>query len=831
MQSCDFESLFNIINSETDADFIKINSLTKQMSEIFIECATQSFPGKAKQENYQQKSYKTPWYGPACFKAKKVYNKARKRYNRHPSEYNRLAYKNSCRIYKNTMNKFLNKYNKSNQDKLRQMHKKQPKDYWKFINKISENKKVDLPNLNSLYEYFESINNNPLHNINDTEYVNDINLNDNDRILNSEITPEEILKSINNLKNGKSPGIDNILNEYIKASKEQMLPIYVSLFNIVLNTGLIPSQWSEGIIIPIYKNKGDPQQPDNYRPITLLSCISKLFTSVLNERLNKFLQHNDILLENQAGFRSDYSTADHIFTLNSLIEILRHYKKKICCIFIDFSQAFDSVWRVGLWKKLLSYNINGKFFQVVRNMYSNIKSCISRDNVKSTFFISNCGVRQGENLSPLLFSLFLNDLESFLISKGHYGIELTDIEDELDTFLRILILLYADDTILISEDPVKLQNCLNDFVEYCNNWKLKINISKTKAIIFGSRNNNNYSFKIGDEQIEIVDSYKYLGTIFSKSGSFLATRLHLTQQAKKAMYLLFKRLNNLNLPVDLALKLFDNTIVPILIYSSEIWGYEDLTLIERVHTDFLRKVTHLRKSTPLYILYAELGRYPLSIVIKSRMINFWNKIITGNQSKISYRIYKYMQQIPNYESKWITGIKNILNETGRFDLWLEQDNIQSKSLKLTIKQILIDQNIQNWHNRLSQSTKGLNYSIFKESIKIEKYLIELKKSEANYFLKFRSSNHFFPCETGRWANIDIADRHCFLCYDPTEVADEFHYLLKCPFFSEPRKTFVKRYYWINPNILKFKELMTLNPSKQLTKLCQFIRILVETVKR
>ena len=146
----------------------------------------------------------------------------------------------------------------------------------------------------------------------------------------------------------------------------------------IFETGTLPEAWLEGIIKPIYKKKGDPLQPENYRPITILSCFGKLFTAVLNLlRLNKFLNDHDILGENQAGFRAGYSTCDHVFSLHALIEILKAKKQKLFCSFIDFSKAFDSVWRVGLWSKLLKKNINGKFFRIVFNMYQGIKSCIS----------------------------------------------------------------------------------------------------------------------------------------------------------------------------------------------------------------------------------------------------------------------------------------------------------------------------------------------------------------------------------------------------------------------------------------------------------------------
>ena len=91
---------------------------------------------------------------------------------------------------------------------------------------------------------------------------------------------------------------------------------------------MLPSSWLDGRIRPIFKNKGDSSNPENYRPITILSCFSKLFTSVLNNRLTTFIDTNEILQENQAGFRKAYSTTDRIFTLNSLLELLKAYKKK-----------------------------------------------------------------------------------------------------------------------------------------------------------------------------------------------------------------------------------------------------------------------------------------------------------------------------------------------------------------------------------------------------------------------------------------------------------------------------------------------------------------------
>ena len=131
----------------------------------------------------------------------------------------------------------------------------------------------------------------------------------------------------------------------------------------------------------------------------------------------------------------------------------------------------------------------------------------------------NDGVRQGENLSPVLFALFLNDMQTYIESRGVHGIELFD-NDQHELWLRLLVLLYADDTVILSDNADDFQNCLNAFNDYCNEWHLHVNLSKTKIIIFGARNTNNFNFTLGNEWLDITNTYHYLGITFSASGSF-----------------------------------------------------------------------------------------------------------------------------------------------------------------------------------------------------------------------------------------------------------------------------------------------------------------------
>ena len=168
---------------------------------------------------------------------------------------------------------------------------------------------------------------------------------------------------------------------------------------------------------------------------------------------------------------------------------------------------------------------------------------------------------------------------------------------------------------------------------------MNINYSKTKVIVFGTNKPNKYRFFINNQIIETVKEYKYLGVVFTSSGSFLNCKRHLIAQANKAMFSLLSRINNLDLPIDLQIKLFDQTILPILTYGCEIWGYKNLEIIEKFHCNILRRITKTKVSTPKYCLYAELGRYPLDIVIKTRMIKYWNKIVLEKSDKLSHLIY------------------------------------------------------------------------------------------------------------------------------------------------------------------------------------------------
>ena len=371
-----------------------------------------------------------------------------------------------------------------------------------------------------------------LNNVQDVEsehfcQTNDFESQDcNFEALDKPITFEEVKEVINSLKRNKSFAGDKLLNEYFIESLDILSSHLVDIFNAILNSGYFPNQWSEDIIVPLFK-KNDPCDVNNYSGITLVSCFSKLFTGILNNRVTKWAEHNSILSDSQFGFRKGRSTTDAIFVLNAIIQKILNEKGRLFCAFIDLKRAFDSVYLNGLWFKL--HKINAKMLRIIKDMYNKVKSCVRGCNSYSDFFGCGVGLKQGRVMSPLLFSLFIEDLELFLQDDQCCGLSIDDI-----TFI---LMLFADDMVILGKDRDDLQKSLDRLEYYCNKWGLEVNTEKTKVVVFRKRGGllNNESWTYKGVNLEVVNNFNYLGTVFNYTGTFVLNQETLVGKGLKAL--------------------------------------------------------------------------------------------------------------------------------------------------------------------------------------------------------------------------------------------------------------------------------------------------------
>ena len=835
--------------SQEQVSIDEVNQAINDCKEIILDPAKKLKMLKTKtvRTNHLPKQ-NNQWYSKECREQKIKYYKTRRQSMKDRN--NTILQKEvkiAAKIYKKTVKKTKNQYNLQFANKLRNLNSKDPKEYWNILaDKKTNNAKQTQPPSDDFLNFFRNMwkgeNSEPATNttnintdfkpINENEKYQNID----SSCLNLDITNEEVMNSIQNLKTNKTHGIDLILNEFLINSSSKMIDTFVKIFNLVLNTGHVPTEWCIGIIKPIFKNKGSPDDPNNYRGITILSCFGKLFTSVLSNRIQKFIEDTEILGPEQAGFRKGFSTIDNLFVLYGIIDTLLINKKRLYCAFLDYEKAFDKIERTLLWQKLTEQKINGKILRIIKNIYLAAKSCVlTNDYTRSDLFSIHLGVRQGENLSPVLFALFLNDLQDFL-AKDLNGLD-TILKEALscnmnnhyiEKLKKLFILLYADDTILFSETPNELQIGLNTLKEYCDLWKLKLNIKKCKIVIFSRGKIRKYPiFTIGNESVEVVSDFLYLGIKLNYNNRMSVAQKDLYDRASRATFSLLRRCNRLELPTDIMLDLFEKTIIPIMTYGCELWGFENCEILQKLQLKYYKIILKLRVSTPSLMVYGETGKYPLWVTVKTRVLTYWFKLMNDiNQNKLAsvvYRILLTLSEKGIHNNPYLMFVRTSLIEVGLSNLWLTHDttNISLSWFKRHVKNCLQDLFIQQWFSHVDIDSVYLNYRLFKDTFQQEPFLKILPNNCSITLIRFRTTNNCLPVNVLRHEGIPREERICTKC-SMQDIGDEYHYILICPFFKKKRANILPKRYIRNPNILKFNEIFNSNDKALLLKLKHFI---------
>ena len=596
-----------------------------------------------------------------------------------------------------------------------------------------------------------------------------------------------------------------VLGEMIKAGKEILIDILVKLFNKILTSSIYPKQWKISYLTPIHK-KGSIYETSNYRGICVNSVIAKLFSNVLNNRLMTFIKGRKLLNDAQIGFIRNARTSDHMFILRTLRDKYANSpKKKLYLAFIDFKSAYDSIWRDALLYKIKKDGIDGLFYKIIRNMYSETKIQIKCNNKLSVPIMVKKGVKQGDSLSCILFNMFLNDLTKIF----NYECEPVEIGER-----KVNHLLYADDLVLISQSKDGLQRCLNNLNTYCKTWRLTVNLDKSKVMIMsksGRLDKNEFYFN--ETRLENVQRYTYLGITFSASGSFTSAQHNLTLKGIKAICKLKKSLQHVNFNPRLGLKLFDQLIYPILTYSCEIWclptnKYKidfksiDNFEIEKVHLKFCKYILGVSKRASNLATMGELGRYPLMINCIVKVYKYLHHVITKDRETLLYQAYiENLSATNNKKFIWLECIYNITEDLNLNYIWnafIKQGFTGINIFTNILKSCLIEHYINYWfikinkldvvHTNLPTHNKLELYSKIKQKFVYEKYLDYIVDKKKRISLcKFRISNHHLSIERGRYLRpvIPVKDRLCLIC-DKSDIENEEHFLLHCTKYNDIR---------------------------------------------
>jgi hypothetical protein len=430
-------------------------------------------------------------------------------------------------------------------------------------------------------------------------------------------TLDEVRSAITSLKNGRAGGLDGIAPELLKYAVDPIASGLQSLFIKVWNSGRVPADWRDGVVVPLYKGKGSKTECSSYRPISLLSVPGKVFGHVLLKRLNPlFKEHRR---PEQSGFTAGRSTTDAILALRLLAELHREFQRPLHVAYVDLKSAFDSVDRSALWLALKGIGVPDTLLRLLQDLHTSTGARVRVGCTTSERFSTTSGVRQGCVLAPALFCRAIDWIMEHMqglggVTVGAYAF--TDLD-------------YADDIALPVSSPNELSSCLSGFSEASKSVGLNVSWPKTKVQCLGAAAPP-ADVDVAGLQVECVNQFCYLGSILDTSGRCRLDMQRRIGLAASHMNSLARVWSQRKLSLATKLRIYVSCIVSALLYGSETWTLlaADTSRLQAFHMRCQRRILGVKWQDKIRnaIITDRTGLRHISDLISSRRVALFGHV-------------------------------------------------------------------------------------------------------------------------------------------------------------------------------------------------------------
>lgn len=611
-----------------------------------------------------------------------------------------------------------------------------------------------------------------------------------------------------------TPGIDRSTYKLYTQIPSEALR---ELFNQCVLRQDAPHLWLVTLLAAILKAGKSPLDPESYRLVGMESCLLKMLTLLIDNRLRQWADKNAVLPDSQNGFRPGYRTNNNVFILRCAIERARAEGKSLYVVFLDISNAFPSTDLPSLWSQLYGMGVSGPIFDWLRQLYARMAYMVRVNGELSESFRSVIGVLTGDTASPLLWVLFMADLK-VPVRPGDVhlaGRPIPDVE-------------HADDCAMWSTDRASMQDHVNYFAHWCARKGLKPNVSKTKAMCFGPLPTISLAdqpFTLNGEDIEWVRKYKYTGvTITSVEADIFAC--HYWEKATSA-----QRIANVTFAMESMIGVLPPRDARIL-YLARIDAYLtsacDVAIdvhalhlweLEKIQIRFIRRLLRLQRRSMYHILYSETGLMPLRyrrLILALRFLAYLISLPAHHYARCAFE--DSLDLARNAKSGWVGDLLNALHglDPNSDALVLDvHSEITAETVATLIKAVeescdawvrtVLDTSPKTWllKDRVERYKNG---STDKRAVLFRHYLRIHIPSHRSAFLNLLVSNHSLAVERLRWQSrtrpyaVPREWRLCRFCVQEHvyAVEDETHAVLQCSTNGELQG--IREEFWADPGV-------------------------------